>query len=491
MRYSKELRYRYRSILAYTGVIFILNALVFLFPLIMFLIIPDEAKYYSGFLLAGFLSAAVGFVIWRIFRPPVYATLSVQEGGVIVLLSWIGIFGFSSIPFMMINHLTFTQAAFESVSGWTTTGLSVVNVTTSPKCILLFRSIIQLLGGAGLAIIMLSSITGPKGAGHSIAEGRNEQLVPNVKKSAKLVMIIYLGYAVTGTIAYMIAGMSLFDAVNHSFAAISTGGFSTRPESIGYWDSVSVESVSLALMILGNLNFLTAYILLRGKLKSVLRNGEIQVMGVLIPLAIAVLFLTVTGALYPTLGKAARVAVFETVTALTTTGFSTVTYNDWNAMGIIVLVSLMIIGGGTCSTAGGLKQFRIYILTKALWWDIKSDFLPRKTVMDTHVWQGESKEYITDSNIREVTVFAFMYFLILITGTSILAYHGFSFQDSLFEFTSALSTVGISIGVTSPNAPVVVLWTETIGMFLGRLEFFVIFVSIGKIIKDINIISHK
>lgn len=487
MRYSQVLKHRYRTIFAYIGLIYFLNSFVLALPIIAFIAFPDETKLYAGFLFPAFLSAALGYAIWKVFRPRTYATLNIQEGGVIVLLSWLGIFGFSALPFMIISHLTFTQGVFESVSGWTTTGLSVVDVTAAPRSILLFRSIIQLFGGAGLAILMLASITGPAGAGYSIAEGRREQLVPHVKESAKLVMMIYTGYAIAGTGAYILAGMSSFDAVNHAFAAISTGGFSTRLESIGAWDSLSIESVSIVLMILGNLNFMTAYILLRGKFRSVFRNGEIRVMGILFPIAIAILFFQVTGVLYASIGKAARVAVFEAVTALTTTGFSTVSYTNWNDLGFIVMIVLMLVGGGTCSTAGGIKQFRVYLLSRTLWWDIKRAFLPRTVVMEPFVWQGESKEFITDTKIKDIGVFIFLYCTTFLIGTAILAYHGYSLRDSLFEFASSLGTVGISVGVTAPGAPIAVLWTEIAGMFLGRLEFFVIIVSIGKLVKDMVI----
>lgn len=487
MRYSQVLQHRYRSILAYVGLIFLLNAGVLVLPVLTFFAIPEELNLLKGFLIPALISALAGYLLWKVFRPKAYATLSIQEGGVIVLLSWLGIFSFSTLPFILINHLTFTQAAFEAVSGWTTTGLSVVDVTTAPHCILMFRSIIQLMGGAGLAVIMLASITGPTGAGHSIAEGRGEQLVPHVKESAKLVMMIYTGYAVAGTAAYAIAGMSFFDAINHAFAAISTGGFSTKPDSIGAWDSLSIEAVSIVLMILGNLNFLTAYLLFKGKMRSVFRNGEVHVMGILLPIGMAVLFFKVASILYSSIGKAARVAVFETVTSLTTTGFSTVGYNEWSALGFIVLILFMMIGGGTCSTAGGIKQHRIHLLAKAVWWDIKGHFLPRTVVMDRHVWQGEGREYITDSKIKEVAVFVFLYCTTLVVGTAIIAYFGYSLRDALFEFASALGTVGLSVGVTAPDAPSVVLWTETVGMFLGRLEFFVIIVSVGKLVKDMTI----
>jgi trk system potassium uptake protein TrkH len=180
---------------------------------------------------------------------------------------------------------------------------------------------------------MLASLTGPTGTGYSLAEGRGDQLVPQVRESAKLVLRIYTGYIVAGCIAYWIAGMGLFDAVNHTFAAISTGGFSTRPENIGAWNSMSIEAVSIVLMIFGNMNFLTAYILLSGNIKAFIRNGEMRVLATLILIGALIIFLGVSAELYPSLEKSVRVAVFEVVSALTTTGFSTVGYADWNEIG--------------------------------------------------------------------------------------------------------------------------------------------------------------
>ncbi len=185
---------------------------------------------------------------------------------------------------MAIQKLNFTQAVFESVSGWTTTGLSVVNVENASHLILLWRSIMQWAGGAGLAIIMLATIVGPAGPALGIAEGREQQLVPQVRKSAKIVMMIYTMYAIVGIAAYYFAGMKTFDAINQTFAAISTGGFSTKTDSIGHWNSVSIEAVTIPLMILGNLNFLTAYLMFHGKIKLTSKNGEVRLMLLLIPL---------------------------------------------------------------------------------------------------------------------------------------------------------------------------------------------------------------
>jgi len=483
VRKASYLRQKYRMILSYTGLILVLCAVLMLTPLLALIAWPGEGSQARVFLVPAVLMAALGIAARQLLRSKADVVLNVQEAGVIVLLSWVLVCLFSAWPFMALMGLNFTQAVFESVSGWTTTGLSVVDVTQASHVILLWRSIMQLAGGAGLAIIMLSSITGPTGPALSVAEGR-EQLVPHVRQSAKLVMMIYSGYMVVGIIALRLAGMNWFDAVNHAFAALSTGGFSTHPESIGYWNSAAVEAVTITLMFFGNLSFVTAWLLLRGRFRAVGHNGEIRLMAVMITLCAILLFLLTTRGLYPTLGKSVRVAVFETVTALTTTGFSTVGYGDWNSFGWVVLIVLMLIGGGTCSTAGGIKQYRIYLLWKSLVWELRRSLLPRTAVTVNPVWEADRQVFVNDTRLRQIGTFVFLYLLTFAVGSAVLTAHGYGLKEALFEYASAVGTVGLSVGVTSPSAPTGVLWAEIVGMFLGRLEFFVILAGTAKLLGD-------
>lgn len=484
MREKEFLRQRYCAILSYTGAILSLSGVLMFSPLLAILAYPQEVRHLWTFVIPAFTLGILGLFLWRFFRASLSSPLTTQEGGVIVLISWIVVILFSAWPIAEALNMDFSRAIFESVSGWTTTGLSVVDVITAGPIILLWRSTMQLAGGAGLAIIMMSAIVGPTGVGISSAEGRSDQLVPQVRQSARLVLIIYAGYALAGIVAYRLAGMDLFDAVNHSFAAVSTGGFSTRAESIGYWDSVAVEAVTLPLMLLGNLSFVTAWVLLQGNLRSFFRNGEVRLMAVMIPLSIAALFLFNCSRLYLLMGKALRVAVFETVTALTTTGFSTVSYEKWDPLAVLVLIMLMLIGGGTCSTAGGIKQFRIYMLWKLMVWEFRRPFLPRTAVMIRPVWEGNRQVFVEDARARQITVFVFLYLTTFLAGVMILCACGYSLRDSLFEFASAIGTVGLSTGVTSATMHDAALWAETIAMFLGRLEFIVIIVSILKMGRD-------
>ncbi len=483
-RYKSFLRQRYRAIFGYTGLVCLISGLAILLPLIALIFYPEELSLAWGFLVPGIILCALGFILWRSLAPKKATSLTLQEGAVIVVLSWLVAIVVGTIPLMTIQNLNFTQAMFESTSGWTTTGLSVVDVTKASRLILLYRSTIELFGGAGLAIITLSAIAGPSGSGLASAEGRTEQLVPNVRRSAKLVLGIYLGYIIVGTIALDLAGMSFFDAINHSFAAVSTGGFSTRPESIGYWDNTAVEVVTNVLMIVGAFNFVTSYMLLTGKFKSVMRNGEIRLQFFLYVLCSIVLLFGVVLPLYPNLGKAIRVSIFETITALSTTGFSTVGYTDWNALGWLILILLMLIGGGSGSTAGGIKQMRVYILYRALTWEIRQMLMPAGTVNEAHIWEGDKRKFLQNDQVKQISIFVFLYLMIFGIGSAIIAAHGYSLQESLFEYASAMGTVGLSVGVTAADAAPGLLWAETVGMFLGRLEFFTVFVGVVRLLRD-------
>jgi trk system potassium uptake protein TrkH len=486
MRYSQFLRQRYRAILGYTGLISAIVGLLILSPLLLLPFYVAELALAWGFLAPGLGLALAGLLLWWGLKPWNVSGLTFQEGAVIVVLAWLVAIGVGTVPFMLVGNLNGAQAIFETTSGWTTTGLSVVDVSQASPLILFYRSVMQLAGGAGLAIITLSALAGPVGPGLSVAEGRSEQLAPHVRKSAELVLRLYAGYVVIGTLALYLVGMSWFDAINHAFAALSTGGFSTRVESIGYWDSPLIEAVVIVLMLIGTLNFLTTYTLIQGKFGAVAHNGELRLMAFLTPLCTIVVLFGVTLGLYPNLEKAMRVSIFEVVTALSTTGFSTVGYGNWNSLGWWVLIMLMLIGGGTGSTAGGIKQYRIYVLYRGLRWEFRRLLLPRRAITQPDVWHGDERQFLSDAHLRQTGLFVFLYLLVYGLGSGIIAAHGYSLPDSLFEFASALGTVGLSVGVTTANAPATLLLAETVGMFLGRLEFFTIVIGLIKLMTDIS-----
>ncbi len=484
MRYRRYLQDRYRAMLGYMGKLLIIIGAIYLTPLLVIPLYPDEWRYSLSFIAIGIATIAVGWFFSARLRPNEGFSLELAEGSLLIFLAWLFAISVGAIPFMAVSNLNFTLAIFESCSGWTGAGLSVVEVGTAPKIILFFRSVTQLAGGAGFAIIMVSSIAAPAGIGLSAAEGRNEQLVPHIRESASIVLRIYAVYTVVGVVALWLAGMSFFDAVNHGFAAVATGGFSTREASIGYWDSAVIEAIIIVLMLFGMLNFLTAYTLFKGKVKPFIRNGEVRLVALLLPIMSAALLMGAAIQIYDQFDEALRASIFTVVSALTTTGYSTVSYGPWPAFGWLVIIAIMIVGGGSGSTSGGIKQYRIYVLLKGLRWEFRRAFLPAHAVNEPVVWQGEERGFLTDSKVRGVALFVFLYMVVLMVGTCIVSLHGYSLDESLFEFTSTLGNVGLSVGVANPDAPITLLWTLIIGMFLGRLEFFAVIIGVFKIATD-------
>lgn len=492
MNFLTMMRHKYRLMLHYLGVILIIMGFILLLPIVMAIFYPSEMNEVFSFVTPASIVIILGTFIWLMTREKINdITITFQDGGIIVVISWLLICLISAIPFILSGQLSFTQAIFESVSGWTTTGLSVVDVTKTSHMFLMWRSIMQFFGGAGIAVIMLSSIIGPGGLGLYSAEGRTDLLLPNITKSTKLIMTIYSGYILVGAVLYIFAGMPVFDAVNHAIAALSTGGFSTVPNSIGEYNSAIIEFITIILMFAGTVNFAAHYIFLKGNIKRFFKLGEIKFMLFILSIVIPFVAFFSIEPLYDGLDKTLRVSIFELVSALSTTGFSTVGYGDWNDFGIMVMVLLMFIGGGTGSTAGGIKQYRIYILAKSLVKNIKGFMLPTKAIKEIKVEKPEGSVFLKDKEIIQISNFVFLYFVIYFIGVAIMLAHGYTLRDSMFEFASSIGTVGLSVGITSPSAPLPVLWIQIIGMLFGRLEIFVIFYAFIKIIKDMKAIFRR
>lgn len=492
MVFIDQLKLKYRLLLNYLGVVMMVNGLILIMPLIMLPFYKDEVNQAKFFLIPAAVVALFGSILWILNKKVgSQVALSIHEGGIIVVLSWIITCVISAIPFVLEGTLNFTQAMFEAVSGWTTTGLSVVDVTATSHVFLFWRSVMQLFGGAGIAVIVLAAIIGPSGRGLYSAEGRSDLLLPNITKSAKLIMTIYLGYIFAGIALYSFAGMPFFDAINHSIAALSTGGFSTVPSSIGEYNSIAIEFITLILMLAGTINFAAHYILLKGDFKRFIRLGEIKIMFFLLSIFIPLVSFFSLNGLYTNVSKVIRVGLFELISALSTTGFSTVSYTDWNDFGIFIMILLMLVGGGTGSTAGGIKQYRIYVLYKSLLENIKGFVKPPKRIKEIEVNRPDGKAFLDNEHVTDVSNFVFIYMVIYFIGVMILMLHGYPLKESMFEFASSLGTVGLSVGITSASAPAAVLWTETVGMFLGRLEILVIIYALTKVIKDIKAIRSK
>ncbi|XWX03341.1 potassium transporter TrkG [Aggregatilineales bacterium SYSU G02658] len=484
MRQKEYLRSRYRAIVGYTGVMMSLLGGLHLVPLIVVPFFTSEAQFAPVFLLTSLLLFIPGYLAYRRFQPRDSDGLTLTEGMVVIVLLWLAAPLASTLPLMHITGLNFAQAVFESISGWTATGLTLLVPEDMPRIILMHRSLMQVWGAAGFAILALSVLAASLGAGISAAEGRTDQLAPNVRRSASIVLYIYVGYLVFGVLALRLAGMGWFDAVNHAFTAVATGGFSTKNRSIAHFDSALIEAIIILLMFLGSVNFLIAYTAIRGKWRDVVRSGEIRIMfGIAVPSVLLVLLVTLNG-LYG-LEREVRMAVFEVMAAITTTGFSISTYADWNEFGLAMLALLMLIGGGVGSTAGGIKLLRVYILYKAVTWEIRKAFMPQHMVNEPAIRQGDRRDLLSDKQTRQVAAFLVMFLIVLISGIGAMMMAGYPLMVSVFEVSSAIAGAGLSIGQTQPTMPEAMMWSQSAVMLMGRLEFFAVIIGLTKLTTDL------
>ncbi|MBA4507075.1 TrkH family potassium uptake protein [Clostridium sporogenes] len=479
-----------KIILRYIGILTIIIGIIVLLPLIVIIAYPNESKYAIDFIIPSFIAISIGFMLSYFIKLDKNQKLSMGQDTIIVVIVWILASFFSAIPFIISKQLNFTQAYFEAVSGWTTTGLSVVDVEVTPKIYLMHRSIMQFFGGVGLVLVMVSALSETFGMNLYSSEGHSDKLLPNLLRSSRMIMSIYVGYIIAGTVLYYIFGMPLFDGINHSIAALSTGGFGIKRDSVGAYKSFSIELITIILMILGTTNFAAHLLLVRGKFKKFFKIGEVRFMFLLLGVSIPLATFFSLKNIYGGFSKAFRISAFQMVSALSTTGFSTVSFNNWNSFSIFTMIILMIIGGGAGSTAGGIKIYRVYLMVKTFLWNLKKKFMPEHMVNENFVFRPEGKIYIKENNILEASNYAFIYIVLLFIGTGIIVANGYSLQDALFEFASSIGTVGLSVGITSPIASPIVLWTEIFGMLFGRLEIYVIFIAVIKIAKDVKGLSR-
>ena len=478
----------WRLIAGYLGVVLMLIGGIILLPLLVLAAYPGEAVWASCFLVPGVGAVLAGYLFYLLIRGREKLRLCGRQDALIVVCSWILAILFCAIPFQMTGQYNLTQAVFECTSGWSTTGLSVVDVEQCPRIFLMFRSIMLFFGGVGLVLVMVSVLSDRHGMRLYSAEGHSDRLLPNLVKSARMIIAIYMGYILSGTLLYMFFGMDWFDGLNHSIAALSTGGFSTKAESIGYYDSLGIELVTIVLMLLGCTNFLAHLFLIRGKLKTFFRYCEVRFMlmicGFFTPvMAVLLLYAGLSG----NVGQGFRDGLFQVVTALTTTGFQTVdSFAAFSSPLLLVMTLLMLVGGGTGSTAGGIKQIRVWIALKSLYWSMRSRISRKRTVYSDSIQKLDGKEFLTARGRLDTLEFIGVYLSVFMLGTMVLCMCGFDIGDSMFEFASALGTVGLSVGITSYDASPAVLWTETAGMFVGRLEIYVVFVAAVQLGREIK-----
>ncbi len=463
-------------------------SLMLLVPLVWVFRETTIGLCFVSFVFPSLLSLVIGLILSRLSRDSKEEVITVREGAVIVTFSWATVIVISALPYMIYGLLNFSQAIFEATSGWTTTGLTMFrNVESLPKPILFWRSLTQYFGGAGFAVIMMSTIIGPTGLGFYQAEGRVDNIAPNIRHSTRLIITYYLLYALFGTIALKLTGLSLFDALNHSFTALATGGFSTKNNSIASFNKPSVELILMFLMFLGAMGFGIHHTFWSRDWHALKKNSEPKQMLILIFLGTVSLSLAGFGKVFSTLSEGLRHAIFQVISALTGTGFSTVDLRSWLVFptGFFVLIVFMLLGGCMDSTSGGIKQYRLSVLIKAFKISLRRFLLPKSSVVYVEIWKGSAKKYLDPQLIKEAFLTSAVYVISHALGTIILTLFGYTLEEAMFEFASALAGVGLSCGITSADMPLGAMWTLTAGMFMGRLEFLVVVYALAKIFSDL------
>ncbi len=463
------------------GKLMLLIGLLVAVPLIILPFFPQDKSYALSFIIPSLSSAAIGTIdcwVGRKDDSEFEWRSSMQRGSLTVLFAWGWGVLIGALPFVISGQLTFVQALFEAVSGWTTTGLSVMDVSVTPHIFLFHRSFMQFCGGLGFVMMMVMLVQDKQSMNLYNAEGHPDKLMPNLKKTAQTICLMYNGFLIIGTVTYVIAGMGLFDAINHTMCALSTGGFSTKLNSMGEYDSFLIEIITIILMLIGTTNFAILLLLVRRKWRQVLHVSEVKFMFFLLLIFVPVTALSLTDGLGMGLGEGFRRALFDVSSALSTTGYSSMSYTSWPPLATSILILMMLVGGGIGSTAGGIKLSRVYLMLRITMQNIRKRLLTPRNVETPYYVRAQGKTTIDVTLAMDTIGFVACYLSLFILGTLLLTVTaGCSLTEAMFEFASALGTVGLSIGLTTSTTVASTLIVEMFGMIIGRLEIFIVLIG--------------
>jgi trk system potassium uptake protein TrkH len=388
--------------------------------------------------------------------------LELKEALVVTALSY--------LIFSLVGGIVFLPQApyidgfFESMSGFTTTGLSTLDLSQLPNSLLFFRASTQWVGGAGIIVITLVILSGPGKAPFRlyVAEFGGENLVGSVVATARVVIKVYLILTALGFLALWGAGMTPFDSLLHVLTSVSTGGFSPHPDSIGYYQRPAIQIAVTVLMVLGAISLPLFYLARREGAKRFIRDLQLRYLVAIILIG-TVIFVGVLG----WRSQSILPGLFQATSATTGTGFTSVDSNSWPEGSRLLTVALMLIGGSTGSTTGGIKLLRLIILLKLGEWLLARVLLPQEARLPPIRYGSIA---ISEMEVKEIAGFVLLFVLVFAGAALALALAGYTAIDSLFESASALGTVGMSSGITSAGAPLWVKLLLAFEMWVGRLE---------------------
>ncbi len=418
-----------------------------------------------------------------------------KEGYMIVTFGWIIMSISGMLPYLFSGAIpSVTNAFFETISGYTTTGASILNdIESLPKGILLWRSLTHWIGGMGIivlaiAILPLLGIGGMQLFAAEAPGPGGDKLHPRITDTAKRLWLIYVGYTAAETLLLKLAGMSFFDAINHALSTLSTGGFSTKNSSIAFWnDTPLIQYIIMLFMFLAGTNFVMSYFAFTGKVQRIIRDEEFKAYGVLIMAFTIIAGLIVyfqadvpISEYHPMVlgvGESAfRHALFQVLAIVTTTGFVTADFTNWTPFLTVFFFGLMFLGGSAGSTSGGIKVMRHLLI-------IKNGILEFKRTLHTNaiIPVRYNQKTVSEHIVYNIIAFFVLYMLLFIIGALVLGYLGLDFESAIGGAASSLGNVGPALGELNPVVnfsalPAFGKWWCGFLMLLGRLELFTVLI---------------
>ena len=451
----------------------------------IFMLIPIFVQFFFNEIDSSFFGASI---ITIIFGTLFFLSnldhdkkFNLQQAFLLTALSWLSIAIFGSLPLIFSEvNFSFTNAFFESMSGITTTGSTIIpNLEEMPKAILLWRAILQWLGGIGIIVMAITLMPIMNVGGMQLFKISNsdssEKILPKSKEIALRLIYIYSGLTTLCAISYKILGMNTFDSITHSMTTIATGGFSNYNESIGFFNSFSIEISAMIFIILGSLPFIAYIKFLNGNRRIFF--SDIQIRTFLKIILISILILSI----YLFLDKSSelnfRTVLFNVISILTGTGYVNAQFDNWGGFPLIIFIGLMFIGGCAGSTTCGIKIFRFQILYSFVLNQLKKIIYPKGIFVLKY-----NQSPVDDKFTASIISFIYMYLVIFFVITALLSLTGLDFITSISGAATAISNVGPGLGSTiGPNGnfsslPDISKWILSFGMILGRLELFAILV---------------
>tara|TARA_B100001123_G_C15336890_1_gene1033211 strand:+ start:754 stop:2202 length:1449 start_codon:yes stop_codon:yes gene_type:complete len=410
--------------------------------------------------------------------------LNLQQAFLLTTLSWLSIAIFGSLPFLLSNiNLSLVDSFFESMSGITTTGSTIiVDIDNAPKGILIWRALLQWLGGIGIIVMAITVLPLLNIGGMQLFKMKGsdatEKILPRTREITLIIFIIYLVLTFFCGAAYWIFGMNIFDSVAHSMTTIATGGFSTYSDSIGHFQNPRIEIVSIIFILLGSLPFISYLKFIKGDNKIFFKDVQIKGLIYIFTFSVMLMFLYLLINNYDSnFIENLRISAFNVVSILSGTGYVTADFSSWGKFPLIFFLFLMFVGGCAGSTTCGIKIFRIQLLWLFILNQIKKLVYPRGVFPIKY-----NQEKISNSFMYSVITFIFLYFFIFFILAALLALDGLDFISAISGSATAISNVGPGLGnLIGPNGnfsdlPNLSKLSLSLGMLLGRLELFAVLV---------------